>query len=65
MLKGLLASADCQPEIKQDPAKMRPSDNPLIYGSPQKLTNDTGWKPAIPIETTLADVVKDWRGRAK
>jgi len=63
ILKGLLASTDCKPEIKQDPAKMRPSDNPLIYGSRQKLTDDTGWQPAIPIETTLADVIADWRSR--
>jgi GDP-4-dehydro-6-deoxy-D-mannose reductase len=63
ILKGLLALTDGKPEIKQDPAKMRPSDNPLIYGSHQKLTDDTGWQPAIPIETTLADVIKDWRSR--
>jgi len=63
ILEGLLASASCKPEVKQDPAKMRPSDNPLIYGSPQKLTDDTGWQPAIDIETTLADVIKDWRDR--
>lgn len=63
ILKGLLALADCQPETKQDPARMRPADNPLIYGSRQKLTDDTGWQPAIPIETTLADVIADWRQR--
>ncbi len=64
ILKGLLASTDCKPEIKQDPAKMRPNDNPVVYGSRQKLTDDTGWQPAIPIETTLADVITDWRERA-
>ncbi len=64
ILKGLLASADCQPEIKQDPSRMRPADNPLVYGSRQKLTDDTGWQPSIPIETTLADVIADWRTRA-
>jgi GDP-4-dehydro-6-deoxy-D-mannose reductase len=64
ILKGLLALSDCHPEVKQDSARMRPSDNPLIYGSRQKLTDDTGWQPAIPIETTFADVIADWRGRA-
>lgn len=64
ILKGLLASADSKLEIKQDPARIRPADNPLVYGSRQKLTDDTGWQPAIPIETTLADVITDWRSRA-
>jgi GDP-4-dehydro-6-deoxy-D-mannose reductase len=64
ILKGLLDLTDCKPEVKQDPARMRPADNPLIYGSRQKLTDDTGWQPAIPIETTLADVIADWRQRA-
>jgi GDP-4-dehydro-6-deoxy-D-mannose reductase len=63
ILKGLLALTDCKPEVKQDPARMRPADDPLIYGSRQKLTDDTGWQPAIPIETTLADVIADWRSR--
>lgn len=63
ILKGLLANANCDPKIKQDPEKMRPADNPLIYGSHQKLTDDTGWQPAIDIETTLADVMADWRSR--
>lgn len=63
MLAGILANTDCKPEIKQDSSKVRPSDNPIIYGSPKKLTDHTGWKPEIPFETTLADVVADWRSR--
>ena len=63
ILSGLLAAADCKAEVKPDPDKMRPSDNPLIYGSHQKLTDATGWQPEIPLETTLADVIADWRGR--
>jgi GDP-4-dehydro-6-deoxy-D-mannose reductase len=63
ILKGLLALTDCHPEVKQDAAKIRPSDNPLIYGSRQKLTDHTAWQPAIAIETTLADVINDWRSR--
>jgi GDP-4-dehydro-6-deoxy-D-mannose reductase len=58
-----LASSQAKPEVKQDPAKMRPSDNPLIYGSHQKLTDDTGWQPAIEIDKTLANVMTDWRSR--
>jgi GDP-4-dehydro-6-deoxy-D-mannose reductase len=65
VLKGILASTEINPEAKQDPDKMRPSDNPVIYGSFEKIAQDTGWAPEIKIETTLADVVSDWRNKAQ
>jgi GDP-4-dehydro-6-deoxy-D-mannose reductase len=61
ILDGLLASSDARPKIEQDPNKMRPSDNPVIYGSHEKLTRDTGWQPEIDIETTLKDALAEWR----
>lgn len=63
ILDGLLASVKTKPTIKQDPAKMRPSDTPEVYGSHDKLAADTGWQPEIPTETTLKDVIEDWRSR--
>ncbi len=63
ILQGLIKAAGINPEIKQDPEKLRPSDNPVIYGNCDKLIKATGWEPEIPIETTLADVIEDWRGR--
>ena len=63
ILNAILTAADVHPEIAQDPAKMRPSDTPDIYGSHEKLTTDTGWQPEISLETTIADVVADWRSR--
>lgn len=63
ILDGLCRAAQAKPETKQDPAKIRPSDTPLISGSHDKLSTDTGWQPEITIETTLADVIADWRDR--
>ncbi len=63
ILDGLLKASDGHAEVKQDPAKMRPSDTPEIYGSHDKLAADTGWQPEIKLETTLADVIADWRKR--
>ncbi len=63
ILDTILNAVDVHPEIVQDPAKMRPSDTPDIYGSHDKLTADTGWQPEIPLETTITDVVADWRSR--
>jgi GDP-4-dehydro-6-deoxy-D-mannose reductase len=53
-----------EPQLAQDPEKMRPSDTPVIYGSCDKLQADTGWRPEIDLEKTLSDVIDDWRGRS-
>jgi GDP-4-dehydro-6-deoxy-D-mannose reductase len=50
-------------EIVQDPALFRPNDTPLLVGDPTRLTADTGWKPLIPLERTVSDLLDDWRAR--
>jgi|FLOH01.1.fsa_nt_gi GDP-4-dehydro-6-deoxy-D-mannose reductase len=47
-------------EVKIDSNKFRPSDNPVINGSFEKLNKDTGWKTEIPIEKTLKDLYDSW-----
>jgi GDP-4-dehydro-6-deoxy-D-mannose reductase len=47
--------------IELDPSRLRPSDNPVILGSHARLTADTGWRPEIPIEQTLSDLLDHWR----
>ena len=39
-----------------DPTRLRPSDEPVIFGGIRKLTADTGWRPTIPLSKTVADV---------
>jgi nucleoside-diphosphate-sugar epimerase len=34
-----------------------------LYGSPARLTADTGWTPEIPLSTTLRDTLDHWRDR--
>jgi GDP-4-dehydro-6-deoxy-D-mannose reductase len=63
ILDGITKTARQQPKVTVDPIRMRPSDNPLIYGSHEKLTEHTGWEPEISLEMTLHDVVVDWRSR--
>ncbi len=63
IVDGLLKAAGSQAPLKQDPARMRPSDNPDIFGDYSKLAEATGWKPEIALETTLNDVIADWRNR--
>ena len=50
-------------EIRQDPARLRPSDVPVLRGSPQKIENALGWRTTIPLEQTLTDLLEYWRRR--
>lgn len=43
-------------EVKQDPAKMRPSDVPVLLGDNTKFLDATGWKPQITMLQTLKDI---------
>lgn len=62
LLDILLSHARVRVRVEVDPARLRPSDNPVILGSHARLTADTGWTPAIPIEQTLAELLEYWRG---
>ena len=63
VLQGLQAASNIKVTIKRDEARMRPADNPIIYGTHKKISDHTGWQPKIAFETTMADVVADWRTR--
>jgi GDP-4-dehydro-6-deoxy-D-mannose reductase len=63
ILDILLSLARVRVRIEVDPARLRPSDNPTILGSHARLTADTGWRPEIPIEQTLSDLLDYWRTR--
>lgn len=61
MLNYLLKLSKSKVEVKQDPARMRPSDVQILLGDNSKFTKQTGWKPEIPFEKTLEDLLNYWR----
>ncbi len=63
LLERLLRMARTRVTVRTDPARLRPSDNPVVLGDFSRLEADTGWRPSIPIETTLADLLGWWRER--
>ena len=63
LLDRLLQLAHARVTVRQDPSRLRPSDNPVVLGDPARLRADTGWRAEIPIETTLADLLAWWRMR--
>ena len=63
VLDHLLGLSRVKIEVKQDPARLRPSDVPVLIGDATRFSSATGWKPTIPFERTLADMLEYWRAR--
>jgi GDP-4-dehydro-6-deoxy-D-mannose reductase len=47
--------------VEQDPALMRPTDEPVIFGDSTKLTSETGWTAKYDIRQTIGDMMDYWR----
>ena len=63
MLDLLLSKTSVDIEIKQDPARMRPSDVEILVGDSSKFREKTGWKPQILFDKTMEDLLNYWRER--
>lgn len=63
LLELLVGMARRRVEVAVDPARLAPADVPYQRGSHERLTAATGWRPAIPLATTLADLLDYWRAR--
>lgn len=61
ILDRLLARARVPIRVHVDAALYRPNDTPLIAGSWQRIHEETGWAPRIPIDRTLDDLLDHWR----
>ncbi|MCC6346138.1 MAG: GDP-mannose 4,6-dehydratase [Nitrospirales bacterium] len=60
-LNILLSYAKVPCDVQVDPQLLRPSDVTLQIPCIDKFGNETGWKPEIPFETTLRDILDYWR----
>ncbi|HUC20671.1 MAG TPA: GDP-mannose 4,6-dehydratase [Candidatus Polarisedimenticolaceae bacterium] len=63
ILDMLLELSGAKITVEKDPARLRPSDIPDLYGDMSKLHRVTGWEPVIDLRTTLADTLEYWRGQ--
>ena len=63
MLKMLLSMSKTKIEVRTDPARMRPSDVPVLLGDNSKFVAKTGWKAEIPFTKTMQDLLNYWRDR--
>ncbi len=60
----VVAQGKVRAEVAVDPARLRPSDEPLLVGDNAKLRAATGWEPRIPMTQIVAELLAYWRGRA-
>ena len=65
VLDTLLKLSKAKIKVVQDPARMRPSDVPILLGDNRKFCRQTGWKPTISLSKTLADLLNYWRDKVK
>lgn len=63
VLDILVSLSDVRIDVKQDPARMRPSDVKILWADPSKFQAATGWRPEIRFEKTLEDLLDYWRKR--
>ena len=61
LLDVLVRSARVPIDVKTDPARLRPNDNPVVLGDPRRLQADTGWTAQVRVEQTLSDLLDYWR----
>ncbi|MBI2611195.1 GDP-mannose 4,6-dehydratase [Candidatus Gottesmanbacteria bacterium] len=65
VLDLLLSMSKVKITVKKDPERMRPSDVPVLIGDATKFVKKTGWKPEIPFEKTMEDLLNYWRERVR
>ena len=65
LLDGLLGHSTVTVDVRTDPDKLRPIDQPLVLGSYARLQRETGWQPEMPMDRTLADLLDYWRERLR
>jgi GDP-4-dehydro-6-deoxy-D-mannose reductase len=66
VLDFLLGESTVRPiEVRVDPARLRPSDVPVLEGDASKIERQLGWRTEIPFEQTLRGILAYWRERVR
>jgi len=49
--------------VQVDPARLRPSDEPILMGDNTRLREATGWEPTVSMEQIVEELLEYWRGQ--
>jgi GDP-4-dehydro-6-deoxy-D-mannose reductase len=61
ILQTLCAQAQVEPTVVSDSARLRPSEQRRMVADCGRLRQDTGWEPAISLETSLQQILDQFR----
>jgi GDP-4-dehydro-6-deoxy-D-mannose reductase len=65
LLELLLGASANEIRVEVDPARLRPTDIPFMWGDPGKIERETGWRARREVEDWIPELLEDWRGRVK
>jgi GDP-4-dehydro-6-deoxy-D-mannose reductase len=65
LLRLVLDASSSAIEVQVDPARLRRVDEPVMVADISKVSAATGWAPKVMLETTVSDVLDDWRARVR
>ena len=60
-IQMLLSMTDACVQVEQDPARLRPSDLPVLRGCADRFVQATGWEREYELSQTLGDTLEAWR----
>ncbi|HEX6291677.1 MAG TPA: GDP-mannose 4,6-dehydratase, partial [Herpetosiphonaceae bacterium] len=65
LLDIYLSLAQVPVEVRVDPQRLRPTDEPILLGDNSKLRGATGWEPQVPLAESLRRILDYWRERLR
>ncbi len=65
VLRELQQDCSVTVKVEVDSSRLRPNETAIMLGDRGKIQRVTGWKPRIPLESTLKDLLVYWRTRIK
>ena len=62
LLERMLGISGVRAAIRQDPARLRPSEQRAVRGNNGKISR-LGWRPQVEMDAALREVLDDWKKR--
>jgi GDP-4-dehydro-6-deoxy-D-mannose reductase len=63
IIKMFESTSGIKVELEKDTSRIRPNEAATVSGSAEKIADDTGWRPRIPLKQTISDLLEYWRLR--
>ncbi len=65
MLDVMKSFSTAKIKVAVDSLRVRKEDVPVLYGDNSKFIKATGWRPEMPFEKTLKDIIEYWRRQVR